>query len=183
MDQLLEQLRRHLSLVEFREKIGVAHAHGHVSMSSGEQRHWVASAQVYFEWLRHRQLHLIDVAPRPAFARLERRNDRMRHPMEMFGRVAARRAVATPDVAARQTETQMHPTRSGRQALFTSRRSGRNWLERDQVFTIYHHALRVSASFRALTPAKAVLFESSIDVFLGSSRTVPNCFAASWIPS
>src|SRR6202008_3465142 len=52
---------------------------------------------------------LIDVAPAPVLARLERGNDRVLRRAEVLGRVFVLRLVATPDVAAGPAQGQIHP--------------------------------------------------------------------------
>ena len=62
----------------------------------------------------------VDVAPAPFLARLERANDRVRGGLGVGGRVPVRGIVATPDVAALETDPQMEPLVSGREALLAA---------------------------------------------------------------
>ena len=66
----------------------------------------------------HRQL--IDIAPAPRFARLERRDDRMPRRMEMLRRMPVLRIVATSDMAARTAQPQMHPRVAAGETLLAS---------------------------------------------------------------
>jgi hypothetical protein len=77
-----------------------------------------------------RRLHhlIVDVAPSPGLAGLERTNDGMRRRMKVLRRVLVLRRVATPDVAARQAEAQVHPSISHGEAFFAALRVWRNVL-------------------------------------------------------
>jgi len=55
--------------------------------------------------------HLVDVAPAPVFARLERADDRMLRGLCVRSRVAVRRVIAAADVTASRTDAQMQPSR------------------------------------------------------------------------
>src|SRR5205807_10219682 len=81
------------------------------------------------------QLHFIDVAPGPTLPWLVGCNDRVACVLEMLGRVAPRRAVATADVTAAQTEAEMDPGRAEPEALLTSPAARGNALEIGQVWT------------------------------------------------
>jgi hypothetical protein len=93
--------------------------------------------QVRRERLRHVELDLVEVTPGPALTGLEGRHNRMAGVLEMVCGVAAGRAVATADVAARQTETEMNPALAGSQALLTPEGARGNRLQTEDVFT-YH---------------------------------------------
>src|SRR6267378_8178252 len=72
------------------------------------------------------ELDLIDVAPAPVLTRLGRLHDGVAARVEVFRRVLVLGRVATADVAAGQTEPEMHPPVPGRQTLFAALRVGRN---------------------------------------------------------
>ena len=67
------------------------------------------------------QLHgqLIDIAPAPVFSRLEGAHDGMLGRVEVLGRMLVLGRVATADVPASSTQTQVHPRVSHRKAFFT----------------------------------------------------------------
>jgi hypothetical protein len=88
---------------------------------------------------RHGEICLIDVAPSPPFAGLERRDDGVADLMEMSRGVAVRRAVTTADVATRQAQAQMDPRGADFQAFFAPESPGRTWFEIDHVFTSHDH--------------------------------------------
>src|SRR6185436_12177075 len=64
--------------------------------------------------------HLVDEAPPPPFARLERANDRVLGGLEVLGGVLVLRIVAAPDVPALHAEPQVHPRVAHRQALLAA---------------------------------------------------------------
>jgi hypothetical protein len=74
----------------------VSHVASHCEKGSGGQ-----SGEIEFEF--------IDVAPSPIFAGLQGFDDRMFQSMKMFGRMFVFRRIATADVAAVHTQTEMHP--------------------------------------------------------------------------
>src|SRR5262245_25802910 len=82
-------------------------------------------------WLA--QHDLVDVAPHPAFARLERPHDRMGCRLEVLGGVLVDRAVAATDVATRQAHAQMDPGITGLQALLTPVRA---WTNRPDLILV-----------------------------------------------
>ena len=57
----------------------------------------------------HAEPHLVDVAPVPVFARLERADDRMLRGLCVRSRVAVRRVITAADVTASKTDAQMQP--------------------------------------------------------------------------
>jgi len=63
---------------------------------------------------------LVNVAPLPALARLDRANHRVAGRVEMRGGVLVLRAVAAPDVAARKAHAQLHPALAHPQALLAA---------------------------------------------------------------
>src|SRR5574340_769985 len=73
------------------------------------------------------QESLIDVAPTPILPRRERLDDRVAGVVKVAGRMLVGRRIATPDVAADQAETQMHPPCPGFQAVFATRGARRHW--------------------------------------------------------
>ena len=125
--------RGHLRLVELGESGGVQVLLGHLSASS--RLGPCGSPQVGLEFLRHVNLDLIDVAPGPALAGLEGRGDRVLRRVGVARRVAARRAVATADVAAAQAEPQVDPGRAEPQALLAPIR-GPGW-DRFETFLMF----------------------------------------------
>jgi hypothetical protein len=66
------------------------------------------------------QLDLIDEAPTPILAGLERPHDRMSGAQEMGGGVLVRGAVATTDVAAGHAQAEVYPPTSNPQAVLTA---------------------------------------------------------------
>lgn len=69
------------------------------------------------------QHRLLDVAPAPGLARLERLDDRVVDCPEMLRGVPARRVVAATHVAATHAEPQVDPAASRGEALFAPRRA------------------------------------------------------------
>src|SRR5438552_2693772 len=72
---------------------------------------------------RHsRELHsdLVDIAPAPVLAGLERGDDRMLRRMVVLGRVLVLRVVATADVAAGPAQAKVHPGVAGCEALLAA---------------------------------------------------------------
>ena len=67
---------------------------------------------------RRLEPELIDVAPAPVFAGLEAAHDGVLGLMEVLGCMRVGRIVAAADVAAFETEAQMHPFVSGRETFF-----------------------------------------------------------------
>jgi hypothetical protein len=67
-------------------------------------------------------LRFVDVAPRPG-GRRDGAHNRMLRLMEVFGRVLARRGIATADVAARLAFAQSNPKSSLGETLFACARS------------------------------------------------------------
>src|SRR3954470_23196072 len=63
---------------------------------------------------------LVDEAPRPVLARLERAHDRMAVGARVLAGMAARRAVAAADVAALQADPQVDPLAAARQAVLAA---------------------------------------------------------------
>jgi hypothetical protein len=63
---------------------------------------------------------LIDIAPSPPFWRIVAFDDRVSGCMKMLSGVAIRRVVATADVTACPTQSQMYPLRTGCQALLAA---------------------------------------------------------------
>jgi hypothetical protein len=68
----------------------------------------------------------IDVAPAPLLIRLERLDDRMTARAEVLRRVLISRAIATADVPARHTESQVHPSVARLQTVFAAARARRH---------------------------------------------------------
>src|SRR4051794_26743932 len=95
------------------------------------------SAQVGEGLLGYVEFHLVGVAPGPALPRLEGRHDRVARLVEMLGGVAARRAVATADVAAAQTEPQVDPGLAHLQTLLAPPRAGRDRFETGRVWALH----------------------------------------------
>ena len=55
------------------------------------------------------EFEFIDIAPTPIFAGFQRSDDRMLRSMKMLGRMFVFGRVATTDVTAVHTQTEMHP--------------------------------------------------------------------------
>jgi hypothetical protein len=62
----------------------------------------------------------VNVAPAPALSRLEGLDNRMVGCVKMFSGVTIGRRIATADVTAGQTETQMNPSRTDQQAFLAA---------------------------------------------------------------
>src|SRR5580704_1820293 len=69
--------------------------------------------------LRKIQLDLIDVAPAPAFARLDRPHDRMLRLLKMLRRMLVQRRIAAPYMPTLQTHPQVNPRAADLQTLLT----------------------------------------------------------------
>src|SRR5437867_9833524 len=84
---------------------------------------------------RSSELHvdLVDVAPAPAFPRLERGDDRMPGLLEMLGGVLVLRVVAASDVSARPAQAKMHPGVSRGEAFLAAVGVGRGCLYGTQM--------------------------------------------------
>ena len=84
---------------------------------------------------------LVDVAPAPILARLDRAHDRMSVLSGVTACVLVGRRIAAPDRAARLTHPQVHPARADPQALLASGRSSpggstnRTWSRCEQAAT------------------------------------------------
>src|SRR3954454_18090163 len=63
---------------------------------------------------------LVDVAPRPVLARLERAEDRVPAALRVRGRMAVRRAGAAADVAALEADAQVDPLATAREAVLAA---------------------------------------------------------------
>src|SRR3954470_13363865 len=70
--------------------------------------------------LRDAHRDLVDEAPRPVLARLERAHDRMAVGARVLAGVATRRAVAAADAAALQADPQVDPLAAARQAVLAA---------------------------------------------------------------
>src|SRR5260370_6355826 len=70
------------------------------------------------------ELDLVDITPAPVLTRLGGLHDGVAGRVEVFRRVLVPGGVATADVAARQTEPQMHPLVPAGQALLAALRVG-----------------------------------------------------------
>src|SRR3954466_13824513 len=70
--------------------------------------------------LRDAHRDLVDEAPRPVLARLERAHDRMAVGARVLAGVAAGRAVAAADVAALEADAQVDPLPAGREAVLAA---------------------------------------------------------------
>ena len=64
---------------------------------------------------------LIDITPAPALRRIIAFDDGMAGGVEVFGRVAMGRLIATPDMPADPAKTEMHPARMNLQALLAAK--------------------------------------------------------------
>ena len=72
------------------------------------------------------EFYFVDVAPAPVLTRFGGFHDRVAARVEVFRRVLVLGGVATADVAARQTEPEMHPRVPAGQALRAALRVGRH---------------------------------------------------------
>src|SRR3954451_11108553 len=70
--------------------------------------------------IRDAHRHLVDVAPRPVLARLERADDRVLLGARVRGRVTVGRAVAAADVAALEADPQVDPLAAAGEAVLAS---------------------------------------------------------------
>src|SRR6478752_4768717 len=61
--------------------------------------------------------HLVHEAPEPGLARFMAADHRVQRVVEVLGRMPADRRIATPDVAAGQTQSQVHPSGALAQAI------------------------------------------------------------------
>src|SRR4051812_44099240 len=78
--------------------------------------------------------HLIDIAPAPILARLERLDDGMVRRAIVLGRVFVLRAVTTTDMPARLTQTQVYPRIARAQTVFATFRTRR---DRPDLFEMF----------------------------------------------
>src|SRR5436309_14710528 len=94
---------------------------------------------------RSSELHvdLVDVAPAPAFPRLERGDDRMPGLLEMLGGVPVLRVDAASDVPARPAQSKMYPGVSGREAFLAAVGVG--------LVRLYEFQMSASGRHRALS--------------------------------
>jgi hypothetical protein len=72
--------------------------------------------------------HFVNVTPNPVFAGFKRLDQWMLRTMEMFGGVLVFGRVAAADMAARQTQAQMHPFIAALQTFLTPCAGWRNIL-------------------------------------------------------
>src|SRR5436190_3514061 len=95
---------------------------------------------------RSSELHvdLVDVAPAPAFPRLEGGDDRMPGLLEMLGGVLVLRLVAAADVPTLPAQAKMHPGVSGGEAFLAAARVGRVRLYRLQMRAPRRHIAMLS---------------------------------------
>jgi len=127
---------RDLSLIERGECNRLQVVLGHISSSWWDPSS-ASGLQVWDESRWYGQFRLIDVAPSPPLAGLERGDHGVSLLMKVLRGVAARRAVATTDVTTGQAEPQMDPGHSPSQALFTPLGAGGNRVEIDHVLTAH----------------------------------------------
>jgi hypothetical protein len=85
---------------------------------------------------------LVDIAPAPVLARLERSHDRVAGQPEMGGRVLVLGAVATTDVTTYHAQPQMDPRIADPQAVLAAVRAGRDHLDLNEVRTCNHRLYR-----------------------------------------
>ena len=69
------------------------------------------------------KIHLVDEAPAPVLAGLERLHDRVPDLAEMLGGVPVRRVVAAPDVPAGHAQAEVDPLRADAQAVLAAVRA------------------------------------------------------------
>ncbi len=81
----------------------------------------------------------LDKIPAPAFRRILASDDRMCAGRVMPGRMPARRLIATADMAAGSTHTQMKPFRTGLEALLATARTRCDLLNRGGVTAVSAH--------------------------------------------
>jgi hypothetical protein len=74
----------------------------------------------HFEYSHGSDFGFIDVAPAPVFSGLQGPDNRMAGGVKMFSGVAIGRRIATADVPAGETETQMDPCRTNHQAFLAT---------------------------------------------------------------
>ena len=85
------------------------------------------------------QTNFIDIAPSPPFRRIVSFDDRMAGRMKMLGGVSIRRVVATANMSAGAAEPQMHPLRTGFQALLATPGARRHIVDRVLVAAFVSH--------------------------------------------
>ena len=82
---------------------------------------------------RRSDVRLVHVTPAPIFAWLKRLHDRMVRRVVVLGRVLVLARVAAADVAALQTDAEMHPAIAGLQAIFAAVRAGGDVVNRVEM--------------------------------------------------
>jgi len=109
--------------------------------------------------------HLIDVAPAPILARLERLDDRMAAGVEVFSGVPVFGLIAAAHMAALQAEAQMHPRITCLQAIFAALRAGRDLADRIEMRTHGFHRdvllENLACSRRGLAPSSSIILNRS----------------------
>src|SRR3954451_2992751 len=100
-------------------------------LSAAEQRRW-GDARLAVD-LRDQHRGLVDEAPDPLLARLERADQGVLARGEVLRRVLVRRRVAAADVPARETETQVHPAVARLEAVDAAGHLLRQLRDRDRV--------------------------------------------------
>jgi hypothetical protein len=95
--------------------------------------------------------HLVDVAPAPVFARLERTDDRMLRRLCVRSRVAVRRVIASADVTASKTDAQVQPLAADAQEILAALDRGRHVSNQDLIKMgahVVHRAPSLTAVLR-----------------------------------
>lgn len=84
------------------------------------------------------QFHLVDVAPAPSLAGLQRLHNRVFGAVEVLRGVLVFRRVAATDMPALQAQPQVHPGVTHLQALFAAFGVRRHWLDLIQMLAGLH---------------------------------------------
>jgi hypothetical protein len=87
------------------------------------------------------KVQLVNVAPAPFLARLERLDDGMPARAEVFRRVLVPRAVAAADVTAREAQPQVNPSVARLQTFLTALRARRHFANLIQVLASHSSSL------------------------------------------
>src|SRR5262252_3723871 len=89
------------------------------------------------------QGELVDVAPAPVLARLERLDDRVVRGVEVLSNMLVLRVVAAADVAADHAQAQMHPSVADLEAVLAAVRAWRHRANLVEMRTgLKHHNLQ-----------------------------------------
>ena len=94
-------------------------------------------------------LHLVDIAPAPALGRVISFNDGMPRLMKMRSGVAVGRVIATADMAACPTQSEMDPPAAVRETFFATQTAGSDMGNRGQMVAAFAHGSLLHADLVA----------------------------------